>query len=138
MLSLPEGYYLACRCSVPWANLSVGRVAQLVLEEILLSSTKQRCMKPWYASNMGCFRTCWCKISFIKWNHITMYHMQLVLKNATCPDHSSKYSTSLWCLHLECCLLETLCGGHGSEITVTKASETCFLSQVKAVSVQAI
>lgn len=65
VLSLPEGYYLACRCSVPWTRLSVGRVAHLVLEEILLRSTKKRCMKPWYASNMGCFRTCWCKISFI-------------------------------------------------------------------------
>ena len=39
VLALPEGYYLACRCSVPWTNLSVGRVAHLVLEEILLRST---------------------------------------------------------------------------------------------------
>ena len=67
-------------------------------------------MKPWYACNMGCF------------SHMLVQDFENRIisqcitcswyaKNAPCPDHSSKYSTSLWCLHLECCLLETLCGG---------------------------
>ena len=84
---------------------------ETVLEEILLISTLRSVQ--W---NLGCFHpiwdafhTCWCKISFrIISQCITCSWFS---KNAPCPDHSSKYSTSLWCLHLECGLLETLCGG---------------------------
>ena len=78
VLSLPEGYYLACRCSVPWTSL-------------------KRCWKRsyWDPLYAAFYETLVCMqygmlfthagARFRKSNHITMYHMQLVRQKRPLP-----------------------------------------------------